>query len=276
MDRILNPTKEQMLSGSEITSLVESYFKTRAGTDSGLWAVYSTYIDSVFRLSIAFTERFAESPIEKLLATSMLIAAINEKKIWSLKITTPTTKTLREFCNTEDEFSSQIIRLKKAFSNPKDLFDKLDLIAQELVKEGEFKDFASAKRVLYDQAIFYIFGEDKEFGGRKAVHMTPQVEFADVCVDGKKIRADWVAWTPDSFKRGVVIECDGYAYHSNRNSFNRDRRRSRELQKLGFTVMNFSGAEINKDPLGCGEEIYKYTRQFFTEERTHFYPVVGS
>ena len=45
----------------------------------------------------------------------------------------------------------------------------------------------------------------------------------------------------------IVIYCDGYEYHSDSNSFQKDRQQSRELQIKGWIVLRFGGAEILND-----------------------------
>ena len=45
----------------------------------------------------------------------------------------------------------------------------------------------------------------------------------------------------------IAIYCDGYEYHSDSNSFQKDRQQSRELQLKGWTVLRFGGSEILND-----------------------------
>ena len=45
----------------------------------------------------------------------------------------------------------------------------------------------------------------------------------------------------------IAIYCDGYEYHSDLGSFQKDRQQSRELQLKGWTVLRFGGAEILND-----------------------------
>lgn len=52
----------------------------------------------------------------------------------------------------------------------------------------------------------------------------------------------------------VGIELDGYTYHSDRESFTRDRQRQREIEAQGWRIMRFSGAEIRADVTRCVHE----------------------
>ena len=45
----------------------------------------------------------------------------------------------------------------------------------------------------------------------------------------------------------IVIETDGFAYHSDRVAFQNDRRRDRELQQRGYVVFRFTRDEIMAD-----------------------------
>ncbi|GAA1628092.1 DUF559 domain-containing protein [Georgenia ruanii] len=45
-------------------------------------------------------------------------------------------------------------------------------------------------------------------------------------------------------EEGVVVECDGFAYHSGRREFQEDRRRDRELLARGFVVLRFTRDEV--------------------------------
>lgn len=48
----------------------------------------------------------------------------------------------------------------------------------------------------------------------------------------------------------VVVELDGFAYHSGRREFAADRRRDRELVARGFVVVRFTYADVVGDPAG--------------------------
>ncbi|WP_210414856.1 endonuclease domain-containing protein [Microlunatus elymi] len=46
----------------------------------------------------------------------------------------------------------------------------------------------------------------------------------------------------------VIVEFDGYAYHSDRAAFERDRARRNELVLAGYTVLNFTWAQLCDRP----------------------------
>ena len=46
----------------------------------------------------------------------------------------------------------------------------------------------------------------------------------------------------------LAVELDGYSWHSDRQSFERDRERDNELQALGWTVLRFTWAKLRWEP----------------------------
>lgn len=55
-----------------------------------------------------------------------------------------------------------------------------------------------------------------------------------------------------------VIECDGYEFHQKtKEQVAKDNKKTRELEKNGYTVIKFSGSEIFNSPELCAFEILK-------------------
>ncbi len=51
----------------------------------------------------------------------------------------------------------------------------------------------------------------------------------------------------------LIVEVDGFAYHSSRQAFERDRRRDARLQAAGFRVIRFTYLQIVKEPSSIRE-----------------------
>lgn len=49
-------------------------------------------------------------------------------------------------------------------------------------------------------------------------------------------------------EKRLIVEVDGFAYHSSRQAFERDRRRDARLQAAGFRVIRFTYRQIVNDP----------------------------
>jgi very-short-patch-repair endonuclease len=56
----------------------------------------------------------------------------------------------------------------------------------------------------------------------------------------------------------IIVECDGFAYRSDKEQFKSDRQRDRALKALGFDVWRFAGSEIYNDPVNTAYEFAKY------------------
>jgi very-short-patch-repair endonuclease len=71
-----------------------------------------------------------------------------------------------------------------------------------------------------------------------------------------------IAGTDGGRRRTLVVECDGHEFHEKtREQVSHDKRRDREIQKLGHAVFRFSGADIWKDPFGCAREAVDYVSE---------------
>ena len=56
-------------------------------------------------------------------------------------------------------------------------------------------------------------------------------------------------------ERLIAIECDGYAVHMDRRSFERDRVRDNQLQALGWVVLRYTWSQLRYSPGRVAEEI---------------------
>lgn len=92
-------------------------------------------------------------------------------------------------------------------------------------------------------------------------HMTLQPRFPDVRIANRSIRPDIYFWIPNDPTINIVVECDGFAHHSDRERFINDRKRDRALKAIGYDVLRFSGSEIFTDPVGTAHELAKYLHQ---------------
>jgi hypothetical protein len=55
----------------------------------------------------------------------------------------------------------------------------------------------------------------------------------------------------------VALECDGHDFHERtKEQAERDRKRDRDLQSAGFTVLRFTGSEIWRDARVVAREVY--------------------
>jgi len=86
-------------------------------------------------------------------------------------------------------------------------------------------------------------------------HLTIQPRFPTIKIEGKSIRPDIYFWVPNRPHINIVVECDGFDYHSDKVRFTNDRQRDRTLTSMGYEVLRFSGSEIFRNPFGVSAEL---------------------
>lgn len=78
--------------------------------------------------------------------------------------------------------------------------------------------------------------------------------FTQVQIDTTLYRADAVIMYQRGFQNWwpVIVECDGHDFHERtKEQAAHDRQRDREMQRLGFPVLRYTGSEIYRDPMRC-------------------------
>lgn len=91
-----------------------------------------------------------------------------------------------------------------------------------------------------------IYGEPSD--GASGIFIIPQAPIGNY-------RADFLIGMCGRAGR-IVVECDGHQFHERtKEQAERDRRRDREMQRLGFQVFRFTGSEIYRDAFSCATEI---------------------
>ena len=66
-------------------------------------------------------------------------------------------------------------------------------------------------------------------------------------------------WHPKT-KLKLIIECDGFAYHKDKQTFENDRQRDRLFLYENYKTMRFAGSEIIKNPINCAIELTDFLR----------------
>lgn len=74
---------------------------------------------------------------------------------------------------------------------------------------------------------------------------------------GGRYRIDFAL--PD---KKIGIELDGYAWHSSREAFTKDRERQRDLELAGWRIIRFSGSEAKNNPARCVQQAAALVRGF--------------
>lgn len=66
----------------------------------------------------------------------------------------------------------------------------------------------------------------------------------------------------------LIVELDGHDYHSTKVQLENDAIRQRYLSRAGYTVIRFTGREVNRDPKKCVDEV----RQIYLERMQRSQP----
>ena len=84
--------------------------------------------------------------------------------------------------------------------------------------------------------------------------------------NNKTIRPDGIVWIPSKPTVKVVIECDGFDYHSDKDAFTKDRQRDRWFSDNGYQIRRYSGSEIHRDPADCTHDLSDYLDSVYITE----------
>ena len=63
--------------------------------------------------------------------------------------------------------------------------------------------------------------------------------------------------TEVKLKKPIVIECDGFDFHSSKQQMNKDYARENNIKTSGYNLFRFTGSQIYNNCFDCVEIIYK-------------------
>lgn len=122
-------------------------------------------------------------------------------------------------------------------------------VVDQFVEDGQFTE-AQAKDLTTGVVFMY------QMNMWNAMHFTLQPRFPGFGLRGRALTADLLMWIPGKPDVKVIVECDGFMYHSDREAFASDRRRDRTFQQRGYRVLRFPGTEIHADPVAMSAELF--------------------
>jgi hypothetical protein len=208
--------------------------------ETGLNIITTESIDNVFRAT--------RSPIETIFINSLLLNFIKADPL-NLVVTAPcrdVSTMIHMFRTTHRNFTSFLKSYAGKFGDLSAVESFLDsLVLKGRIHPSERDHFS--KHLVY----YHYLGLSNRF------HLTPQAGFPRIKLNGKSIRVDMMFWVPDIKALKIVVECDGFAFHSNKKTFTTDRQRDRALRAAGYDVLRFSGSEIHRDPITASSELFK-------------------
>ncbi len=192
--------------------------------------------------------KYAESPIEKIFLNALNIHTFPYRKVFiqfihhRLDITDITPERTKP-----QEMVVDLWRRYQKLSYKNTISGFLDM-SVEVAGISERK----RERALFDLLKYYIAKLYSLY------YIVLQPTIRGVLVNGKPIRVDIYICSPNNDNFKLIVECDGYSYHSDKSSFSQDRTRDRLLHMKGYKVLRFSGSDIVANPTGMAEELRKY------------------
>jgi len=209
---------------------------------------YRSFLPVVARRNADHIYAHSESPIERIFLTSLQLLFI-KSEMPCLHISSPARDAVA-FMHYYRENHKDINRM---IANYKEVSGDTELkhFHAALAKKEQSGEFSNEQvnEIKVHQSIIPHFEWD-------SYHLIPQAGLPEIKVEGRSIRVDLLIWVPGDESVKIVVECDGYAYHSSKVSFQNDRIRDRMLQMNGYRVIRFSGAEINRDPIKISSQIF--------------------
>lgn len=221
---------------------------------------YSSYVKLFADDTRESIERLAASPIERIFLNSLLLGFTKNDPLGLVihRTYTDTPKEIDEFLQNLSHFREFIEWYGAKYGNFKDIQAYLtDQVASGAMSTWEH-GFICGLMLHY----FYL-------DSSSTFHLTIQPRFRDPRLGKRAIKPDLLFWIPAAPNFRIVIECDGFAYHSTKEAFTRDRKRDRVLTSMGYEVLRFSGTEIFHDPIAVSTELathlYERRKEYFPE-----------
>ncbi len=228
----------------EMVDYLTAQFVEKLGADE--FAEYArALLPTMYHGGVDVVFDTAESEIEKMFLGSLLIGFLSTDPL-GLMFNNPAADAPDMVSNRRDCFKTVREMREKMDANPdgKTLEEACDEIERQAwMSDDELRWWRSLNIV--------------EPLLRNTFHVIPQAGFPHLKVGKRGIRADLLLWVPNRPDVLIVVECDGYKYHGNQDSFTSDRKRDRLLGANGYRVVRYSGSEIYHEPMTCAAELVK-------------------
>ena len=211
--------------------------------------------------------KYAESPIEKIFLNQLILNAImkhSPRIIFTQP--SPSANTMMKGYRANYQLVQQLWEewLKEIGEDSPDAETE-----QAFVKSIQLLDINQRQKdiIIYNFTVLPVV--------YNIIHLTIQSTFDDILLEGKVIRPDILIWVPSNPNIKLIVECDGFSYHTSKHAFSNDRARDRLLLSHGFKVLRFSGHEITTDPIGIANEMLDYLAKVFQPFVRGWIPLEG-
>lgn len=215
--------------------------------DAGLKLILTDAVNIVFSV--------CESPIEKVFVNSLFLGFIKANPL-GLIITPPFRNTPQDMENFR-VYHTSFLEFTDWYKKRNGSLFGVDEYLDDEVKNGRME--IEERQNIGRHLVLY-----KYLGLFDSLHLTLQPSFPNLIINGRSIRPDMLVWVPRDKKTRIIVECDGFQYHSSKSSFTKDRKRDRLLKYEDYEVLRYSGSEIHQDPIGTSTNLFE-----FLEKRTN-------
>lgn len=150
------------------------------------------------------------------------------------------------------EKAKEIIFYEIAFNNNNTKMFKDLSISDNLIK------FSPIEQILFIALVLYTPKEkdfDVKIWYQKQINVLDKMYIADFCIEEIQINNRWY-----SLNKPIIIECDGYEYHSSKIQLSKDYEREQKLKLAGYDIIRFTGSQIYNNPKECSNIIYMYIK----------------
>ena len=247
--------RELLLDREQFTRLASFFVEKaaeeaeRAEPNSSFARYLKTGLEIVIHETIPHVFERAESPIETIFINSLVLDFIKADPL-NLVVTSTYSdapgmiKEFREYNRTFKDFI-------KWYEDRRGHTNNIEVYLDEQMQAGRMDP--TERHYLSKHLTYYHY-----LSLSNRFHLTLQAGMPDIKVYGKGIRADMLIWVPNEDRLGIVVECDGFEHHSDKDAFVADRRRDRALRAAGYEVLRYSGSEIHKDPIAASSDLFDY------------------
>lgn len=208
---------------------------------------YERFINSTMKQNANNVFKHCESPIERIFLNSLILLFLKNQFL-GLQIQPPSSDIEQEMLNFRT-IHKNILSLEKQYREMTgdDELTNFKVFFFKRISLGEFTEGDYDTFMVHTSVIRH-FDWD-------SYHLTIQPGFPNF-YKNKGVRPDLLLWCPGDENVKIIIECDGFKYHGNKSMFESDRKRDRIFQTKGYSVIRYSGAEINRDPFEVASDLF--------------------
>ena len=199
-------------------------------------------------LSIVF--KYAKFPIEKIFLNQLILDAIaNRLPRIIFTLPSPSATTMMEGYRNYQKTVDQIWEKFLEGIGEKDPDAETERVFLEWIRKLNISQQAK------DNIIFQYTEGSVLFD---YLHLTIQSTIDDLIYHGKAVCPDILIWVPKEPKIKLIVDCDGFIYHSNTYRNSNDGEKDKFLSSNGFRVIRYSCGEIINDPMKTAGELRRY------------------